>query len=1384
MFDVLARRLRIFVLGWVVVMLVILAWRLAEAPIRVDVIRPIIVSRLQSALPGTRASVGHLDLVWFGDARAVGFRFENLRIQDGRGRLVARAGHMEMALAADGLLFLRIAPARLTAEDFFLAASVSKEGRFDLGYDARGNPSANGGLDKIFFDLTGPERLGSPASFARQILLRQGQVRLVEQASDPQHAGVDWVAHVARVDFTKLHGRLTSKADLTITPTGAPAASLHAAADGKVGLKDMALSASLNNFSPAYIAPSSGVTRFLAGVRSTLNGQARISFTQGQGFRDAWLDISAGRGRIDIGELHQKFDSAQVRVSYDTASHTARFTTFRIKSARIDGDLSGRIIIQPHNDKTHTNLVIAYDFSGPRLTGNLADDFAQQTLTKAHFRGRYVPHDHRFRIDSGTGLLNGAPLETEGTLFTDDQGRLGADLTAKIKGRFTKDEVFAFWPQDLAPETRHMLIERIRGGDFANANFVLKAPPGHFVNNGLTNDDLRLDFDFSNVGIMIDPRLHDAEGLTGHGLLLGDKFGMKVSSGRLLKVNLKNGDLDVPSFHLAHTHTVIRLDAEGQAPDVIEAIDPLADGGLTQHGLNATRLSGQASSHVEISFPNMVPITEHNFNVVFDGVVHNAGLKQAALGWDLAAPDIKVSGNLLANRLDITGPGSLGPYTGNIAYHTQFQMKTQLIDFDGHFNAAQFGGSPKVPVGITGHFLINGGAGQGDVDADIFKGKVTWSGGEKDAQGRPDQVDISGVTLRAGMEAQGLPIFEHLKPQLPTHITLLRSGDIWSGEIDAESLSGDIAYIEGQSPRMVYKSTITPQEARELGYGGLPMFKAVRHLTVNISLDNNNKEALITLDNMKGVLGWKEIPGSDDVLRRFDMTVTPDDWATLGLPVNFFHPQQNVPVTALWRQSDHLLQGQVKLMGQSADFDMPLHPYGEPVTDNSHVLQVKGTITPDMLAMLGYSEDPVRVDGPLGVVFTLFDQPDQPGAVLNVDATNAKLGVQRTDWVKPAGEAARLAVSFDPQSTDPLVAQGLNLSRIYADGAQVGIDGRAAFDPDGNLEFFDFSKVYLGGITDTAASYYHTKTGDVISIHGQRFDLRPWLDATPDTPAATSNSASSTVAETPPPSGVPTHLVVDLAHLQTSPEGTFDQLKLDMNWDGHNGISGTGSAQTANGSALRLAMKSETTYSLFSMTMDDLGNVVRTATANHNLYGGEAVLEGAYKDGMADAWLHGNNIRAKQIPALAQLLSVATLTGLNDTLAGDGILFRDFSVPMRYRPHELFVRDGYLKGKALGLTIWGTTNPDARTMAFSGTLIPAYSVNSWFGDVKSNGLGLVGIRYDLRGNYKTPQVTVNPLSMILPGFIRAAGEDKRKDPVAPLDLPDYSSALKDLRPSK
>ncbi len=318
-----------------------------------------------------------------------------------------------------------------------------------------------------------------------------------------------------------------------------------------------------------------------------------------------------------------------------------------------------------------------------------------------------------------------------------------------------------------------------------------------------------------------------------------------------------------------------------------------------------------------------------------------------------------------------------------------------------------------------------------------------------------------------------------------------------------------------------------------------------------------------------------------------------------------------------------------------------------------------------------------------------------------------------------------------------------------------------------------------------------------MAISGQQLDLRPWLqndrpDAIDIAAATTPQAVAKVLPQNQPQT--PTHFVVNLARLQTSPAGAFSNIKLDVNWDGRSRLSGQGDGRTINGSAIAVAFAGQDIkpaagkekagddgYSLFAVRTTDFGDALRTFSGIPNLYGGTALVEGAYHAGQIDASVRGQKIRLKQIPVLAQLLTVASLTGLNDTLTGEGIGFDDFDFPIRYRDNRIFVRNGWAKGRALGVNVWGTTDFDHKTLSLNGTLIPAYRFNALFGDVTTNGLGLVGIKYDVKGGFKLPQVGVNPLSIMMPGFMKVWENDQRKDAIAPLDLPAPKDTVNQLR---
>jgi len=1360
--------------------------RLAQGPVRVDGLRFLIISRLERTIPGSEASLKHLDLVWFHDANALGLRFEDLRLKDNQGRVIASAGHMEAALALDSLVWMHMAPARLSADDFFVALSVSPNGRYELGYDARGNPEAMA-IEPFFFDLTGKEKLGRPVSYTRQVSLKNGRIDFREVGTS-----LRWQGQVSGIDFTKRQNHLNARVVLAVHNKG-QTARLLLKGDGQTGLKTAHLSAEIQNLIPSDIFPKAGAGKALSQFRAEINGKGNLSYSARNGLESAFVDISAGKGRYAFDQADAAFDALAVRADYLPRNRTIRFSSFRLKSRYLETDLSGNVFITPEDRKRDRRFAVHFDFQGPRVTGKLADDFPPQTLTRVHFTGTFTPDLRQLEIASGKALLVDAPLTTKGRLYVDEKGELGADLTARIDGDFKKEVVFAFWPENLTPITREDLIRRIQGGIYSDADFVLKAPPGHFRDGALMNEDLRLTFGFRDMGLVVDERMQNATGLYGTGLLEGARFNLALKGGRLVEVPLTGGAVSVPQFHSrrdpnAQTH--IWLSAHSEAAQLIEAIDPLTGNNLSREGLTRDRLSGDAEARLDIRFPTFRNLTLKNLDLTFSGKIHNATLKQAALGWDITNGELSVSGDYLADRLEVRGPAQLGPYAGEIGYRTQFEPKMQYIDFMGSFNARQFGGSPTKRVAIKGQLELFNNVGKGRIESDIFTGEVKWDGTEA----RPTNVSLNGNMLSEGMKGQGLPIFARFRPEIPTDIYLRRTGDVWTGEVQAEGFSGDLAYLDGQHPRLVYKAGISPERARLLGLGALPYFNQTRRLTVNIGLDASSREARIRVGDIDSVLDWTD-DATGPPRRTVKTVLTPEQIHALGLPTGWFTPTANLPVYASWEQDENGIDGDVLLGAQRLRFTLPdtnraRFSFGSP----RPWAQVTGTVDRAFLTQLGYVSHSLDIEGKLGFGLSLYETANPLGgaiapaeisaAVISVDATQARLQLARSDWVKPAGEAAQLVLSLDERDE----SGGVNLSRIHAQGERVAIEGRAAFDKDGVADFVEFSKIYLKDFADVNLRLYEVGSppARVLSVQGRRLDLRPWFNpprtgpVVADTrPLSSSDMPVAPVARDGGPKALkPLRVLFDVGAVRTADDGVFSEVELQAQWDGANVIKGEGSALTRQGTLVTLDFKPENDHTAFTFEADNLGDLIETALGDKRLSGGNALIEGVYRNGQVDATLKGENIRVREIPALGQVLTLASLTGLSDTLSGVGITFKDYEFPIRFRDNYLFVRNGWAKGDALRINVWGSQDFTRQTMDYQGTVIPAYGLNAAFagvplvGDIitSRSGEGVLGLKYRLKGRFGAPQAEINPFSLVLPGFLRRILDEKREDPLPPVDV--------------
>jgi hypothetical protein len=173
--------------------------------------------------------------------------------------------------------------------------------------------------------------------------------------------------------------------------------------------------------------------------------------------------------------------------------------------------------------------------------------------------------------------------------------------------------------------------------------------------------------------------------------------------------------------------------------------------------------------------------------------------------------------------------------------------------------------------------------------------------------------------------------------------------------------------------------------------------------------------------------------------------------------------------------------------------------------------------------------------------------------------------------------------------------------------------------------------------------------------------------------------------------------------------------------------------------------------------------MLRSLGITDKIVGGEMELSGASDETVAGRPLALDvNMRSYRMvdePAIARFLATVLITGIPDSMRGEGIGFDRLQAKALLNDSVLEIQDMRTSGPALGIQARGRIEIAADRIEMEGTIVPANAVNSLFGRIPVIGEvlfgpGLFAARYTLRGPRSSPEVTINPLSALAPGVLR------------------------------
>ena len=405
-------------------------------------------------------------------------------------------------------------------------------------------------------------------------------------------------------------------------------------------------------------------------------------------------------------------------------------------------------------------------------------------------------------------------------------------------------------------------------------------------------------------------------------------------------------------------------------------------------------------------------------------------------------------------------------------------------------------------------------------------------------------------------------------------------------------------------------------------------------------------------------------------------------------------------------------------------------------------------------AALGLHTAPwVEGPTPLQVVYTRNGATAT--ASVTADLTQATLAVEPIGWRKKAGIPGQAHAIIALHNHRDVAA----LTDVVVDAGDLSLAGSVSMGTtDGAPTRIALNHVAWGG---SRLEQVDIELGRsiLVRIAGGVLDAGPFLEHRKDGRKRQEDQQPGPAFHIQAP---------QLAELRTGADRTLAPASLDLanNGDRWQAVAVTGGMPGGKAMSLQYGTDPATGHRFLRLSSDDAGALLRTTKLIETVVGGTLTIEGeATEPGLAaplPVRVEVQDYRVVRGRVMAKILQQAKLEDINKVLAQEGIPFSRFTGKMVLTDGAIAVEKARAYGAALGITGQGKVDLDGNRVDIEGTIVPAYVVSQIVGAIPligriltgGEGEGLFAATYRAKGPLDDPQVSVNPLAALAPGFLR------------------------------
>ena len=426
--------------------------------------------------------------------------------------------------------------------------------------------------------------------------------------------------------------------------------------------------------------------------------------------------------------------------------------------------------------------------------------------------------------------------------------------------------------------------------------------------------------------------------------------------------------------------------------------------------------------------------------------------------------------------------------------------------------------------------------------------------------------------------------------------------------------------------------------------------------------------------------------------------------------------------------------------------------------DNRTKLSATGVASVDVLNKVGF---PARayIEGDIATqleatgrsIGTLDD------VELNLDLKDNRIDFSEFGWFKPKGADASAQLGYQGDSTS-------NSVRLSVSAEDFLFAGDLQNDDQDRMTGVRLDRLFLKDQMDLSGTLSRTgNKGLKIIVDGPYLNLEPYIGGMFSAGGGRDVALFGEI-----------DFKSEVDRVDLKKDFALNDVDLSLSFAGPKLTSLNIDGETDDGSNLQASIQEMPgDIAQLSAKVDDAGGLLRGVFGFDFIEGGVLEATGVLRPGdqTSELFLNISETKIQNAPFLTQVLALASLRGLSDVLSGEGIFLSKIEVPLLIDERGYYINGAKASGPAMGFTANGHIKDSGDELKLSGVLVPSFGMNSALGEipiigdlfVSRDGEGVFAINYDVTGSTKEANVSVNPLTGLLPGVLRRIFENPIDD---------------------